>query len=49
MNKREMQKRSLDEQERHLALRMSSLERLTPEGMEREHMHKNNREASLSN
>jgi hypothetical protein len=40
MNKIELRKRSLDEQERHLALGMSSSEQLTPEGREKGHLHK---------
>jgi hypothetical protein len=35
MNKRDLRKRSHDEQEQHLALWMSSSERLMPEGRER--------------
>jgi hypothetical protein len=40
--KRDMRKLSLDDQERYLALRMPTSERLTPEGREKEPAQNNN-------
>jgi hypothetical protein len=43
MDERDLWKRSLDEQEWHLALKMSSSNRLMPERRERRHLQNNNK------